>query len=138
MNHNERSAFERRAKQDIRACILRHLAAGDGFPSARSVQRETGIASLATVSRYIHLLAEEGAVNLPRDRYDPPREGDGQKILAVRHKKLHLEGREDILLSLVAAKTADGRVDVRVVGQCQFCGPRPAVYRVLSCTDTGA
>ena len=129
MNHNERSAFERRAKQDIRACILRHLAAGDGFPSARSVQRETGIASLATVSRYIHL---------PRDRYDPPREGDGQKILAVRHKKLHLEGREDILLSLVAAKTADGRVDVRVVGQCQFCGPRPAVYRVLSCTDTGA
>ncbi len=137
MTGAERTEYRRRATESVRACVRRRLDAGQGFPSVRDIRRETGIASLATVSKYLHALAAAGEISLPRERYEPPRESDGQRILAVRRKLLRLDGCGDILLSLVAAKKPDGQVDVRVVGQCLFCGPRPSVHRVLSCTDTG-
>ena len=50
MTGTERTEYKRHATESVRACVRRRLASGQGFPSARDIRRETGIASLATVS----------------------------------------------------------------------------------------
>ena len=135
MNAAERAAYRRDALERIRRCVLARLSEGKPFPSARAIQRETGLASLATVSRYVHLLADSGAIRLPRSRYAAPAEGANRRLLSVEQRRLRLDNGEDILLSLAIERDLEGRVHARVVGQYKVCGPRPAVHRVLSCTE---
>ena len=128
MTREEHSAFAREAERRVRDCVLACRARGDPLPSARRIQRETGIASLATVHRYLHRLAEAGEIALPEERYPAAQRGEQ---LGIRHKRIRLAGGEELELSLVLLRGQDGQADAKVVR----CAPGGAERRILSCLD---
>ena len=129
MDRSAREAFREQALAKVLACVRRHEDAGEGFPSARRIREQTGLSSLATVHRYVHLLAARGEIRLPED-YPPAR--DERRVLAVQRKRLRLSGGDELLLSLVVYKSPDGQVETDVTRVARPGKPAP---RVLSCTD---
>ena len=86
MTKEERAAFAREAERRVRGCVLSRR--GQALPSAREIQRETGIASLSTVHRYLHRLAEAGEIALPEESYPSASRRGGQ--LGIRHKLIRV------------------------------------------------
>lgn len=135
MKRSERALYAKKAQDLVLACIRRRLAAGEPFPSTRTIREETGIASLSTVSKYLHQLEEEGQLQLPKRRYTAPPPWQRSKVVAVQRKRVRLDSGDDLLLSLVAERDEQGNLQLRVAGFCERCGARPVSRRVLSCTD---
>ena len=127
MTKEERAAFAREAERRVRECVLSRR--GQALPSAREIQRETGIASLATVHRYLHRLAEAGEIALPEESYPSASRRGGQ--LGIRHKRLFLSGGVELELSLVLLRGKDGRADAEIVR----CASDGAERNILACRD---
>ena len=127
MTKEERAAFAREAERRVRECVLSRR--GQALPSAREIQRETGIASLATVHRYLHRLAEAGEIALPEESYPSASRRGGQ--LGIRHKRLFLSGGAELELSLILVRGRDGRADAEIV-RCASGGTERSI---LACRD---
>ena len=126
MNREERRSFAEAAEARVLACVRAH---GADFPSARTILRETGLSSLSTVHKYLHRLACAGRIALPSEKYAGE---TGGALLGVRHKRLRIEGGEELVLSFVLLRGADGRADVRVV---RCARPGAAAGRILACDE---
>ena len=128
MTKEQHSAFAREAERRVRSCVLSWREREGTLPSVREIQRETSIASLATVHKYLHRLAETGEIALPEEIYPAARK---REPLDIRHKRLRLAGGEELELSLVLLRGRDGQMDAKVVR----CAPGGAEKRILSCLD---